>query len=176
MCSNMISTIVDVFFFPPICLVFNFALTHSAHSRFMHTQPQLFVYAGIFSNRASEGYTAGGKHRARRWSAGVLSLLFVYRSSPCSLHAGEINDGWRQFQEESTSPLIEIRPGVLTQKYQNIVVKPIFKNIAHIWGSARNWAMNYQNSRLLHINGQISKWSPSCENIVMKHFLLFISV
>ena len=91
----------------------------------MHTQPQLFVYAGIFSNRASEGYTAGGKHEVGRWSAGVLSLLFVYRSSPCSPRAREINDGWRQFQEEATSPLIEKQPGVLTEVYQNIVAKPI---------------------------------------------------
>lgn len=97
----------------PMCLNFDFALMHSARSWFMHTQPQLFVYAGIFSNRASEGYTAGGKHGVRRWSVGVLSLLFVYRSSPCALQAREINDGWRQFEEESTSPLIEIQPGFL---------------------------------------------------------------
>lgn len=92
----------------------------------MLTQPQLFVYVWIFSNRASEGYTAGGKHGVRRWSVGVLSLLFVYRSSACSLRAKEINDGLRQFEEESTSPLIEIEPGVLHQKYENIVAKPIF--------------------------------------------------
>lgn len=104
---------------------------HSAHSRFMHTQlmhtqPQLFVNVGIFSNRASEGYTAGGKHGVRRWSVGVLSLLFVYGNPPCSLQAREINDGWRQFEEESTSPLIEIQPGALNQKYENIEAKPIF--------------------------------------------------
>lgn len=86
----------------------------------------MFVYAGIFSNRSSEGYTAGGKHRVRRWSVGVLSLLFVYRSSSCSLHAREINDGWRQFEEESTSPLIEMQPGALNQRYQNIVVIIVF--------------------------------------------------
>lgn len=101
---------------------------HSTRSWLMvhaHTQPQLFVYAGIFSNRASEGYTAGGKHGVRRWSVGVLSLLFVYRSSPCALQAREINDGWRQFEEQSTS-LIEKQPGFLLKKYHNIVIKPIF--------------------------------------------------
>lgn len=65
---------------------------HSSHSQFRHTQPHLFVYAAIFSNRASERYTAGGKHGVRRWTVGVLSLLFVYRSFPCSLQAREIND------------------------------------------------------------------------------------
>lgn len=111
---------------------------HSAHAQYKHTQPQLFVYAWIFSNTASEGYTAGGKHGVRRWSVGVLSLLFVYRSARCSLQAREIHDRWRQFEEESTFPLIEIEPGVLTQKYQNIVVKPKCKNIAHVLGNARN--------------------------------------
>lgn len=42
-----------------------------------------------------------------------------------SLQAREITDGWRQFVEESTSPLIEIKPGFLHQKYQNIAAKPI---------------------------------------------------
>lgn len=48
------------------------------HSCLMHTQAQLFVYAGIFSNSAGEGYTAGGKHWVLRWRVRVLSLLFVY--------------------------------------------------------------------------------------------------
>lgn len=99
---------------------------HAVCSQFLHTHPELFVYAGIFSNGASEGYTAADKHGLPRWSAAVLSLLFVYRSSVVSLQAREINDGWRQFEEESTSPLIETKPGVLHQKYENIAVKPVF--------------------------------------------------
>lgn len=103
---------VDIFFF--LVSNFVFSLMHSAHSWFVHTQPQLFVYLGIFLNRTSEGYTAGGKHWVWRWSVGVLSLLFVYRSFRCSLQGREINNGYRQFERERTSPLIEILSGVLT--------------------------------------------------------------
>lgn len=89
----MISTIVDISFFP----IFLDFIPHpnppcTAHAWSLHTHSHtLFVYAVIFSNRASERYTAGGKHGVRRWSVGVLSLLFVYRSSPFSLQTTEIN-------------------------------------------------------------------------------------
>lgn len=36
-------------------------------------------------------------HRARGWSGSVLSFLFVYNSS---LQAVEVNDGWKQLEEE----------------------------------------------------------------------------
>lgn len=56
-------TVFDFFFVAPYVSNFDFALMHSTRSWIMHTWPQLFVYVEIFSNRASEGYTAGGKHR-----------------------------------------------------------------------------------------------------------------
>lgn len=44
-----------------------------------------------------------------------LSYLFT-GALPALGRAREINDEWRQFEEESTSPLIEIQPGLLDQK------------------------------------------------------------
>lgn len=109
-----------------VCLLLVFALMHSAHSRFMHTQPQLFVYAGIFSNRAREGYTFGGKHGVPRWSVGVLSLLFVYRSFPC-LSSGQRDKWWMEtiWGRECFS-FNRNTARVPTQKYQNIVTEPVF--------------------------------------------------
>lgn len=78
----MIPSITDIFS-PPYSsrLIFFSPCACSVHSCLIHTQAQLFVYAEIFSNRASEGYTAGGKHWDLRRRVSVLSLLFVYNIS-----------------------------------------------------------------------------------------------
>lgn len=61
---------------------------------------------------------------------GGPALLFVYKNSPCSLRSGKINDGWRQFEEEGTSTLIEIQPPKYYQGW--------YYNTVHLWGSAQN--------------------------------------
>lgn len=99
----MILTIVDISFFP-LRLVWVSQSSCTVHARGPSTQPQLFVYVGIFSNTASQEYTAGGKHGVRRWSVSVPFLVFVYRSFPCfSAGQREMNDGWRLSNEESSS-------------------------------------------------------------------------
>lgn len=60
-----------------------------------------------------------------------LSCLFT-GAFPASLQAREINDGWRQFEEESTSPLIEIEPGFLLRSIKILWQSQYFKNIAHL--------------------------------------------
>lgn len=86
---------IDFFFSP---------CARSVHSCLIHTQAQLFVYAEIFSNRAGEGYTAGGKHWDLRWRVSVLSLLFVYNIS--LLRPGDIwlmEEIWENFCNSSNT-------------------------------------------------------------------------
>lgn len=56
-------------------------------------QLQLFGYAGIFSNRASKGYTQGS---GVKWQCSVLPVCL----QKLSLQAAEVNDGWKQLGEE----------------------------------------------------------------------------
>lgn len=92
------SLFIQIHFFPPCA--------RSVHSCLIHTQTQLFVYVEIFSNRASEGYTAGGKHWDLRWRVSVLSLLFVYISLLLPGDIWLMEEIWEHF------PLIAVTPKV----------------------------------------------------------------
>jgi len=123
MCSNQFPQL-SIFLFFPIFVVLYFACMHSTRSRLMHTQPQLFVYSGIFSNGVGEGYTAGGKH----WFEGgvpVFHLSCLFTGALPALYRPQKSMMDGDNLRKSASLLIEIQPGV--QKYQNIVVKPIFE-------------------------------------------------